>query len=467
SKCKNARLLPIPPERGGSPKLLPIAVNGGVRTDGGRTHRFAHTGIGIAAGIKTGTAYAKTRGVTRARIDVMLESADACGASQTLAREVFDVMRSVDAPVVFDANMTENERGFYSDGVLHLNPKKADIRTYLHELAHDTERKSGYSEYASYVLGNLRKSQDYDEYRTIITEKYRAEGKNLADADLDHEMVAAFTESALGDADFIARLRSDAPNVFRQFKQWLDDCITRFRAKKNLTPEEREIYDRMQTSRRLFESALQSERTGAADGGKQSALTETLKDGTPVYKTDFLPGTTQKEKRAKFKERIMTIFNLGAVSKKIDVKKINVFGDKYTISKNLFGDIYASDEEKRAKINALYDMADILNRAEFIGKRPEPSYASDVPPKNAAHEGVKYWHKFKTDIILDGAPYTVIFNICDKGKEQFAYLIEFKEKERPTCHTVNKDFGLKCRALFLTPRYHKRNPVSTLLYAKV
>ncbi|MEG2570127.1 MAG: hypothetical protein RSA70_01700 [Clostridia bacterium] len=139
----------------------------------------------------------------------------------------------------------------------------------------------------------------------------------------------------------------------------------------------------------------------------------------------------------------MTIFNLGAVSKKIDVKKINVFGDKYTISKNLFGDIYASDEEKRAKINALYDMADILNRAEFIGKRPEPSYASDVPPKNAAHEGVKYWHKFKTDIILDGAPYTVIFNICDKGKEQFAYLIEFKEKERPTCHTVNKDFGLK------------------------
>ncbi|MEG2570126.1 MAG: hypothetical protein RSA70_01695, partial [Clostridia bacterium] len=245
---KNARLLPIPPERGGSPKLLPIAVNGGARTDGGRTHRFAHTGIGIAAGIKTGTAYAKTRGVTRARIDVMLESADACGASQTLAREVFDVMRSVDAPVVFDANMTENERGFYSDGVLHLNPQKADIRTYLHELAHDTERKSGYSEYASYVLGNLRKSQDYDEYRTIIAKKYRAEGKNLADADLDHEMVAAFTESALGDADFIARLRSDAPNVFRQFKQWLDDCITRFRAKKNLTPEEREIYDRMQTA---------------------------------------------------------------------------------------------------------------------------------------------------------------------------------------------------------------------------
>ena len=54
-----------------------------------------------------------------------------------------------------------------------------------------------------------------------------------------------------------------------------------------------------------------------------------------------------------------------------------------------------------------------------------------LKPKNKAHKGVKYWYKFKNEIVFDGVPYTVIFNIRDKGGEQYQYLIDFKENKTP------------------------------------
>ena len=66
----------------------------------------------------------------------------------------------------------------------------------------------------------------------------------------------------------------------------------------------------------------------------------------------------------------------------------------------------------------------------------EPSFANEnVVPKNLAHKGVKYWYKFENHIILDGVPYKVVFNIRDKGKEQYQYLIEFDEE---TAQNSNK-----------------------------
>ena len=63
-------------------------------------------------------------------------------------------------------------------------------------------------------------------------------------------------------------------------------------------------------------------------------------------------------------------------------------------------------------------------------------------PKNKAHKGVKYWYKFKNTIIFDGIMYDVTFNIRDKGKEQYQYLIDFREiKKRTTqvSHTVKNN----------------------------
>lgn len=133
-----------------------------------------------------------------------------------------------------------------------------------------------------------------------------------------------------------------------------------------------------------------------------------------------------------FKKKIAEIFNLGAVELKTDVKKIQVKGDKFTAQKNLFGDKKAKDFEKEAKVNALYDLADILATSKYdpSATTKEPSYANpNLKPKNKAHKDVKYWYKFRNEIVFDGVPYTVTFSIRDKGVEQYQYFIDFKENK--------------------------------------
>lgn len=115
---------------------------------------------------------------------------------------------------------------------------------------------------------------------------------------------------------------------------------------------------------------------------------------------------------------------------KTDVKKITIKGDRFTKKENLFGDKKGTENEFEAKINSLYDLADILNTSTYdpTATIPEDSYINpNIKPKNEAHKNVKYWYKFRNNIVLDGVPYTVTFNIRDKGKDQYQYLIDFKE----------------------------------------
>ena len=50
---------------------------------------------------------------------------------------------------------------------------------------------------------------------------------------------------------------------------------------------------------------------------------------------------------------------------------------------------------------------------------------------------MKYWYKFKNEIVFDHTPYTVTFNVRDKGTEQ--YQIEFREEKTPgLSNTANK-----------------------------
>ena len=71
--------------------------------------------------------------------------------------------------------------------------------------------------------------------------------------------------------------------------------------------------------------------------------------------------------------------------------------------------------------------------------------AAKVQNENAAHKNVKYWYKFRNTIVFDGDVYDVTFNIRDKGKEQFQYLIDFKQKGKAAkvSHTVKKTSDLR------------------------
>ena len=172
----------------------------------------------------------------------------------------------------------------------------------------------------------------------------------------------------------------------------------------------------------------------ADDAEKSFSYIGDTKDGRRCYTSGFDKNLSMDEKIKLFKDRIATIFNLGAVELKTDVKKIRIKGDRFTAKKNLYGDDIIGDTEYEAKINALYDLADILATSKYdpTATNPEESYVKPgTKPKNKAHKGVKYWYKFRNEIVFDGVPYYVTFNIRDKGVEQYEYLIEFKENKTP------------------------------------
>lgn len=98
------------------------------------------------------------------------------------------------------------------------------------------------------------------------------------------------------------------------------------------------------------------------DGNKSQyqARVGTNYDGLGVYESDVDKSLPIEERIELYKKRIATVFNLGGVTLKTDTKKIKVNGDAFTAQKNIYGG-NDSKIEFEAKMNALYEMADILS----------------------------------------------------------------------------------------------------------
>lgn len=185
-----------------------------------------------------------------------------------------------------------------------------------------------------------------------------------------------------------------------------------------------------------FGRALMEAKGKSGDGKRAFMFVGVSKNGVREYKSDFPKNMSPAKRVEEFKKRIQSVVNLGQVKLQTDTKKFVVVADKFTKTKNIFGDDDSAGFEIETKINALYDIVDMLNSSTYINKNTEDSYdpitnapREDVPPKNKAHEGVKYWYWFKNTIKFDGQLYDVIFNICDKGKEQILYLAKFTALE--------------------------------------
>lgn len=314
----------------------------------------------------------------------------------------------------------------------------------LHELTHALQRvdKNGkrtkeYQALESFILQQL----DSDLQQQILTKQtqYLQHGLALTEQGAKDELVAEYVRNKLfNDPRAIRRLVNEQRNVAQRIYDWLVDSINRLRGTLG-NSDLAELY----RGRDLFQSALEGRVQGEGSGQKQFSFEGTTEDGIRVYKSDFPDEISMSERIATFKDRIATIFNLGGVELSADGKHIKVLGDKFTAQKNLFGDKKGTSIEKKSKVNALYDLADILQTSSYKGKAKEASYQSpqlqgSVPKaKNAAHKNVKYWYKFTNTIIFDGIPFDVTFNIRDLGEQQYQYLIDFKQK---------KDYGLSTTA---------------------
>ena len=259
----------------------------------------------------------------------------------------------------------------------------------------------------------------------------------LDDAQIDREIVAEFVETRLLTDEQVMReiVRREGKSFARRLLDTLRGLVEKVKAALHIGNADAEQLKMLERGRDILAEVIRSEETSEAADGIAFAFVGKNKNGIRKYETDFPADMPQAERERLFKERLATIFNLGAVELKTDVKKIKVQADRITYKKNIYGDVGSIDSIS-AKVNALYDLVDILETSVFKSAAMEPSFANEnVAAKNLAHKGVKYWYKFENHIILDGVPYKVVFNIRDKGKEQYQYLIEFDEE---TAQNSNK-----------------------------
>lgn len=350
------------------------------------------------------------------------EGATARRLSQVLDREIL----FIDADADF--------HGCTIDGVIYLGAKseRSVLATVAHEYTHLLEGKGLYKKLRDFVFGTLAgegaTAEDLRAAKRAEHELYAG----LDDGKVDREIVAEFVETRLLTDEQVMRavVRREGKSFAHRLLDTLRGLIEKVKAALHIGNADAEQLKMLERGRDILAEVIRSEEaSGAADGAISFAFTGTNKSGVREYKTDFPSDMPQTERERLFKERLATIFNLGAVELKTDVKKIKVQADRFTYQKNKYGDIGES-RDKAAKINALYDLADILETSKFKSSNIESSYADSTnAPKNAAHKDVKYWYKFENHIMLDGVPYKVVFNIRDKGKEQYQYLIEFSSED--------------------------------------
>ena len=325
------------------------------------------------------------------------------------------------------------------DGVIYLGAKseRSVLATVAHEYTHLLEGKGLYKKLRDFVFGTLAgegaTAEDLRAAKRAEHELYAG----LDDAQIDREIVAEFVETRLLTDEQVMRavVRREGKSFAHRLLDTLRGLIEKVKAALHIGNADAEQLRVLERGRDILAEVIRSEETSEAADGIAFAFVGKNKNGIRKYETDFPADMPQAERGRLFKERLATIFNLGAVELKTDVKKIKVQADRITYKKNIYGDVGDIDSIS-AKVNALYDLVDILETSVFKSAAMEPSFANEnVAAKNLAHKGVKYWYKFENHIILDGVPYKVVFNIRDKGKEQYQYLIEFDEE---TAQNSNK-----------------------------
>lgn len=355
------------------------------------------------------------------------EGATAKRLSQVLGREIL----FIDAGADF--------HGCTIDGVIYLGAKsdRSVLATVAHEYTHLLEGKGLYDKLRDFVFDTLAgegaTAEDLRAAKRAEHELYAG----LDDGKVDREIVAEFVETRLLTDEQVMRevVRREGKSFARRLLDTLRGLIEKVKAALHIGNADAEQLKMLERGRDILAEVIRSEETSEAADGIAFAFVGKNKNGIRKYETDFPADMPQAERERLFKERLATIFNLGAVELKTDVKKIKVQADRITYKKNIYGDVGSIDSIS-AKVNALYDLVDILETSVFKSAAMEPSFANEnVAAKNLAHKGVKYWYKFENHIILDGVPYKVVFNIRDKGKEQYQYLIEFDEE---TAQNSNK-----------------------------
>lgn len=282
------------------------------------------------------------------------------------------------------------------DGVIYLGAKseRSVLATVAHEYTHLLEGKGLYKKLRDFVFGTLAGEGATAEDLRAAKRAEHVLYAGLDDAQIDREIVAEFVETRLLTDEQVMRavVRREGKSFAHRLLDTLRGLIEKVKAALHIGNADAEQLKMLERGRDILAEVIRSEETSEAADGIAFAFVGKNKNGIRKYETDFHADMPQAERGRLFKERLATIFNLGAVELKTDVKKIKVQADRITYKKNIYGDVGGIDS-----ISAANDTAADGQLRAFMQKSSDTTVSQNNSGVNS-----KYTQNSKKDADIDG-----------------------------------------------------------------
>ena len=250
----------------------------------------------------------------------------------------------------------------------------------------------------------------------------KAQGTDL----LEKEIVAEFTRTQLSNEGVVERIVKENRNVATRIYNALKKAYTNI--KNKLPGKETNLTD-MEKAINLFEKALGENRKmsftealvkGNTDtrpyiddedmvqfsdngsGEKRYLLAGEFPDGRKVYKTNYPIGTPKSVKQQDIIDIVQNVWSKKPITLNIGNEQIEAqfnteLAERSDLSKIAFGIKHGTASERRITLDLATDFYMIAEDAHYTGSKSEKGKTH-----NPAHNDVKNWRYFATNLIYEG-----------------------------------------------------------------
>ncbi len=168
-------------------------------------------------------------------------------------------------------------------------------------------------------------------------------------------------------------------------------------------------------SKRLKELGIDKEKTT-----KQGNLEDLREKERLAQQTNRKPVNTPYSKT----ELVKKIMAFEPIRLSIGNREIDARFDK-TGAKEI---IYGKSKSRNETINEYKTkLKNIDNLPEYISTSRYKNSAPELGKTTNAHKGVKEWHYFENNVVINSRQYNVFIDVRDMGDNQFVYSVKFKK----------------------------------------
>ncbi len=337
--------------------------------------------------------------------------------------------------------------GFYFDGTLYL---QADSETESieqlrnHEITHNFENTKVYDDFRKslkqklseteyrILFNNIRKN-----YQSVVDEmlkKAHSENESIS----NEELVKRITDYI--DGEILANINAGTTEYADRFA----DEVAAFR--KGIENSRAEDSNDAKTDTTSRGENKPSEYKAETDAGPKFKLAGTWPDGRKVYKTNYPKNTPKSVKQNDIINLIQQVWSQKPINLRMGEGIVTAYFDptlseRSDLSKIAFGNRKGNASDKRITLDLSSDLYMIAQDSLYRGSKSETGKRG-----NPAHNDVKEWKYFATDLIYEDDTGNLIpcymnidVKVRDDGNYFYSFGIEKGTAPQTLLAVVNED----------------------------